>query len=160
MQPLFEAANLLTQEIERTKQHLVNLEQALAGLRPLITIDAATMALPYTNQDSGQTVEDVSVVVKSPAKSKRSSKVRATSPGPAQELPATNTKFWLSLMGRKKTSVQDLVYNAINKLDMEEWARPKLKMRAQTWIYSSVKSGLLSISADKDGGKLYQRKLA
>lgn len=160
MQPLFEAANLLSQEIERTKQHLSNLEQALAGLRPLITIDPATMALPYTNQDSGQTVEDVSVVVKSRAKSKRVSTVKSSSPGPTQKLPATNTKFWLSLMGRKKTSLQDLVYVAINKLEVEEWARPKLKMREQTWLYSSVKSGLLSTSADKDGGKLFQRKPA
>ena len=37
MQPIFEAANHIAQEIERTRQHLANLEQALEGLRPLIS---------------------------------------------------------------------------------------------------------------------------
>ena len=161
MQPLFEAANLITQEIERTKQHLVNLEQALAGLRPLITIDAATMSLPYTNQDSQQTVEDVSVVPEKPAKPKRSVKRDAKSESAqiaaADEIPATNAKFWQSLMGRKKMSLQDIVYTAIAKLEIEEWARPKIKMRAQAWLYAAVKNNLVLASAGKDGAKLYQR---
>ena len=42
MQTLFEAASHIAQEIERTRQHLINLEQALEGLKPLITVDAAT----------------------------------------------------------------------------------------------------------------------
>ena len=45
MQTLVEAASHIAQEIERTRQHLTNLEQALEGLKPLITFDAATTAL-------------------------------------------------------------------------------------------------------------------
>ena len=160
MQPLLEAANLITQEIERTKQHLINLEQALAGLRPLITIDAATMSLPYTNQDSQQTVEDVSVVQEKPAKVKRSAKLKPVSVAAADEIPATHAKFWLSLMGRKKMSLQDMVYTAITKLEIEEWARPKIKMRAQAWLYSAVSKNLVTASVGKDGAKMYQRVTA
>ena len=32
-------ANHIAQEIERTRQHLINLEQALEGLKPLITFE-------------------------------------------------------------------------------------------------------------------------
>ena len=164
MQPLFEAANLITQEIERTKQHLVNLEQALAGLRPLITIDAATMSLPYSNQDSEQTVEDVSIVQEQPTKVKRSVKKTpssvAVTVAVADEIPATNAKFWLSLMGRKKMSLQDMVYTAITKLEIEEWARPKIKMRAQAWLYSAISKNIVAASVGKDGAKMYQRVTA
>ncbi len=157
MQPLLEAASLITQEIERTKQHLVNLEQALAGLRPLIMIDAATMSLPYTNQNAQQTVEDVSVVQVKPAKLKRGTKSKPVSVVAADEIPATNAKFWLSLMGRKKMSLQDMVYTAITKLELEEWVRPKIKMRAQAWVYAAIKKNLVVSSVGKDGAKMYQR---
>lgn len=159
MQPLLEAASLITQEIERTKQHLVNLEQALAGLRPLITIDAATLSLPlpYSNQNAEQTVEDVSVIQVNPVKVKRVTPSKPVSAAVADEIPATPTKFWLSLMGRKKMSLQDMVYTAITKLELEEWARPKIKMRAQAWVYSAVKKGLVVASAGKDATKMYQR---
>jgi hypothetical protein len=164
MQPLLEAASLITQEIERTKQHLVNLEQALAGLRPLITIDAATMSLPYTNQNLEQTIEDVSVVLENPAKVKpsvkRGAKSKPASVVAADEIPATNAKFWLSLMGRKKMSLQDMVYTAITKLEIEEWARPKIKMRAQAWLYSAISKDLVTASVGKDGAKMYQRVTA
>jgi hypothetical protein len=56
------AGGHIAQEIERTRQHLTNLEQALEGLRPLITIDAATTALPFTTTAVVQTVEDASIV--------------------------------------------------------------------------------------------------
>jgi hypothetical protein len=62
MQTLVEAASHIAQEIERTRQHLTNLEQALEGLRPLITIDAATTALPFTATPQLQAVEDASLV--------------------------------------------------------------------------------------------------
>jgi hypothetical protein len=63
MQTLYEAASHIAQEIERTRQHLAHLEQALEGLRPLITIDAATNALPYTKSQAVQTVSDVAILV-------------------------------------------------------------------------------------------------
>jgi hypothetical protein len=62
MQTLLEAASHIAQEIERTRQHLTNLEQALQGLRPLITIDAATTALSFTATPPVQAVEDASIV--------------------------------------------------------------------------------------------------
>jgi hypothetical protein len=69
MQTLVEAASHIAQEIERTRQHLTNLEQALEGLRPLITIDAATTTLPFTATPLVQAVEDASIVnAKVPAK--------------------------------------------------------------------------------------------
>jgi len=81
MQTLVEAASHIAQEIERTRQHLTNLEQALEGLKPLITIDAATTALPFTATPPVQTVEDASIVnadvsVGKVAKSKRAAKVQ------------------------------------------------------------------------------------
>jgi hypothetical protein len=41
MQILVEAANHIAQEIERTRQHLLNLKQALECLKPLTTRDVA-----------------------------------------------------------------------------------------------------------------------
>jgi hypothetical protein len=75
MQTLFEAASHIAQEIERTRQHLTNLEQALEGLKPLITVDAATTTLTYSISSQAQTVEDLSVVnAEEPAKKKAKSK--------------------------------------------------------------------------------------
>jgi hypothetical protein len=62
MQTLLEAASHIAQEIERTRQHLTNLEHALQGLRPLITIDADTTALSFTATPPAQAVEDASIV--------------------------------------------------------------------------------------------------
>ena len=73
MQTLFEAANHIAQEIERTRQHLINLEQALEGLKPLITVDAATTTVTYTLASQAQPVEDLSVV-NATVKTKRKTK--------------------------------------------------------------------------------------
>lgn len=62
MQTLLEAASHIAQEIERTRQHLINLEQALSGLQPLITIEATTTTLSYTATSFNQSVEDASIV--------------------------------------------------------------------------------------------------
>ncbi len=78
MQTLFEAASHIAQEIERTRQHLTNLEQALEGLKPLITVDAATTTLTYSISSQAQPVEDLSVVnAEEPAKKKVKSKASA-----------------------------------------------------------------------------------
>ncbi len=62
MQTLFDAASHIAQDIERTRQHLANLEQALAGLKPLITRDANAMALPYEAVKADPVIEDIAVV--------------------------------------------------------------------------------------------------
>lgn len=62
MQTLLEAANHIAQEIERTRLHLANLEQALEGLRPLITIEAQTTTLSYNVSPEDHPVEDASIV--------------------------------------------------------------------------------------------------
>ncbi len=85
MQTLFEAASHIAQEIERTRQHLINLEQALEGLKPLITVDAATTTLTYSISSQAQPVEDLSVVnaevlPKKKAKSKLALKAKAENP--------------------------------------------------------------------------------
>jgi hypothetical protein len=97
MQTLVEAASHIAQEIERTRQHLTNLEQALQGLRPLITIDAATTALPFTATPVVQAVEDASIVtadvstgkvVKSPRIAKvKSAKSKTPTPKPVKSKP-------------------------------------------------------------------------
>ncbi|MDD4947914.1 MAG: hypothetical protein PHQ73_13680, partial [Gallionella sp.] len=127
MQTLFEAANQIAQEIERTRQHLTNLEQALEGLKPLITVDAATTTLTFSISSQAQPVEDLSIVnaeepVKKKAKAKAAVKVKAEKPkatkskaekeqvvvptpepvADAVKLPATGAEFWLKCLGRKK----------------------------------------------------------
>ncbi len=62
MQTLFDAASQIAQEIERTRLHLANLEQALAGLKPLITLDANAMALPYEATKADPVIEDIAIV--------------------------------------------------------------------------------------------------
>lgn len=94
MQTLVEAASHIAQEIERTRQHLTNLEQALQGLRPLITIDAATTALPFTATPVVQTVEDASIVstevaAKKVVKPKQKAKTKSAKSKPVIAVPAS-----------------------------------------------------------------------
>jgi hypothetical protein len=70
MQTLLDAASHIVQEIERTRQHLINLEQALSGLQPLITIEATTTTLSYTATSFNQSVEDASIVTAEAPKKK------------------------------------------------------------------------------------------
>lgn len=63
MQTLIEAASQISQEIERTRQRLANLEQALEGLRPLISFESSATVLPFVKSSPIQTVEDVFVVM-------------------------------------------------------------------------------------------------
>lgn len=91
MQTLFEAANHIAQEIERTRQHLINLEQALEGLKPLITVDAATTTVTYTLASQAQPVEDLSVV-NATVKTKRKTKSKPTEEVKPEETKAAKTK--------------------------------------------------------------------
>ena len=181
MQTLFEAANHIAQEIERTRQHLSNLEQALEGLKPLITVDAATTTLTYSISSQAQPVEDLSVVnaeepAKKKAKPKSSTKTKAEKPTvdkpktakeqvvapepvPVVEpvkLPATGGEFWLKCLGRKKATVTQLADAALKKLKLDDSAKNVMATRAKAWAYTAVKKGDLIAAGMRDGSKLFQ----
>jgi hypothetical protein len=181
MQTLFEAASHIAQEIERTRQHLTNLEQALEGLKPLITVDAATTTLTFSISSQAQPIEDLSVVnAQEPAKKKAKSKVAVKAkaekpkaagkakvtkepvvqePVPAVEpikLPATGAEFWLKCLGRKKSTVAQLADAALKKLKLDDSAKNVLATRAKAWAYMAVKKSYLIEAGMRDGSKLYQ----
>jgi hypothetical protein len=153
MQPIFEAVNHIAQEIERTRQHLANLEQALEGLRPLITLDAATTALPYTASTRTEHIEDISFVHAQVSADKIIKPKRAQ---PAK-LPSTGAELWLSCLARKKLSLGELVDEALKKLDLDETAREVITNRAGAWLYAAINKGVLMPVGTRDGHKLYKR---
>jgi hypothetical protein len=165
MQPLIEAAHLIAQEIERTRQHLANLEQALEGLKPLITIDAATATLPYASTTGAQPIEDVSIVQeRNPTAGKSKPKVKITnkaakakSLAKTTELPSTGAELWLACFGRKKLGLGELVDAAMLKLELDESARAVITNRAGAWLYAAVKKGVLVPAGTRDGTKLFKR---
>jgi hypothetical protein len=171
MQTLFEAANQISQEIERTRAHLSNLENALAGLKPLMGIDVASPALGYA---VAQPVQDVSFVharvinaeTVNPKRAEKSVKVkskaseklpRASKIANPKRLPATDTAFWLACFGRKNLGLADLVDTALNKLELDASARDVIKTRASAWLYGAVRKGVIKAVTTRDGKKLYQR---
>ena len=184
MQTLFEAANHIAQEIERTRQHLTNLEQALEGLKPLITVEAATTTLTYTITSQAQPVEDLSVVTaavpaKKRAKAKLAVETKAETTKPVKtkaikakaakekavapeavvvpvKLPATGAELWLKCIGRKKVTVAQLADAALKKLKLDDSAREVIATRAKAWAYVAVKKGSLVVVGDRNGSKLYQ----
>jgi hypothetical protein len=160
MQTLFEAANQISQEIERTRAHLVNLENALAGLKPLMGIDVASPALGYA---TAQAVQDISFVqahvinaeTVKPKRAERSEKtLKVTNP---KRLPATDAAFWMACFGRKNLGLAELVDTALNKLELKESARDAIKTRASAWLYGAIRKGGIKTVATRDGKKLYQR---
>ena len=173
MQSLYEAASHIAQEIERTRQHLATLELALEGLRPLITIDAAANALPYTKAQTVQTVSDVSIVRDEAAESQTSKPTRkaavaknkpsklpqprrSAKPGKAVSLPKTGADVWLRALGRGKVGLDGVINHVMAALSLEASARPVIRNRAGAWLYSAAKSGVVKATAGKDGSKLYQ----
>jgi hypothetical protein len=184
MQTLFEAASHIAQEIDRTRQHLVNLEQALEGLKPLITVEAAATTLTYAITSQSQRVEDLTVVnADAPAKRRAKSKssvepeaedtkpaktrgrkakvvhAEAVVPEPAAEpvkLPATGAKLWLKCIGRKKVSVAQIADAALKKLKLDDSAKDVITSRVKVWAYLAVKKGELVVAGTRDGAKLYQ----
>ena len=174
MQTLFEAASHIAQEIERTRQHLTNLEQALEGLKPLITVDAATATLTFSISSQAQPVEDLSVLdAEVPSKKKtkskstvkfdgdnfKASKAKIVVPETQAEpikLPATGAELWLKCLGRKKVTVAQLADAALKKLKLDDSARNVIVTRAKAWTYSAVKKGGLIEAGMRDGSKLYQ----
>jgi hypothetical protein len=187
MQTLVEAASHIAQEIERTRQHLTNLEQALQGLRPLITIDAATTALPFTTTPPVQSVEDVSVVnvevpgkkvvklkrTAKPVKAKAQTQAAAKAVIPKKtkakierslnqtvKVSQTGAELWLSCLGRKKLSTTELIEEAMKKLDLDASSRVVIANRARAWLNASVKGGTVSAAGMRDGINLYKRTVA
>jgi len=179
MQTLFEAANHIAQEIERTRQHLMNLEQALEGLKPLITVDAATTTVTYALSSQAQPVEDLSVV-NAKVKSKRKTQSKPTEEAKPEgakaakakvpkakaveakvaaepvKLPATGADLWLKCLGRKKVTVAQLADAALKKLKLDDSAREVITTRAKAWTYIATKKGDLVVAGTRDGSKLYQ----
>ena len=179
MQTLFDAANHIALEIERTRQHLINLEQALEGLKPLITVDAATTTVLYTLASQAQPVEDLSVInaavpAKKNSKSKlavgsktgktkavktKATKAKADTPEAAAapvKLPATGAELWLKCIGRKKVTIAQLADIALKKLKLDDSAKEVIATRVKAWAYIATKKGALVVVGDRNGSKLYQ----
>ena len=102
MQTLLDAASHIAQEIERTRQHLINLEQALSGLQPLITIEATTTTLSYSATSFNQSVEDASIVTAEVPMKKASQPKSLKKAKPAVVVPAKESRA-------KKTPLKDAV---------------------------------------------------
>ncbi len=174
MQTLVEAASHIAQEIERTRQHLTNLEQALAGLKPLITVDAVTETLTFAMPSTAQPIEDLSVVnaeaparkkakpkltIKAKVKNTQTGKPKVITPPPVVEpvkLPATGATLWIKCIGRKKSSVNQIVDAALKKLKLDDSARVAITNRATSWAIGAAKKGILVTVGTRDGYKLYQ----
>jgi hypothetical protein len=176
---LSKASNHLAQEIERTRQHLTNLEQAFDSLKPLISIDAAPAPLPNATSPA-EPVEDIAVVnVEVPAKKAVKSKSTAKDKKvklkaeakeakeakeavveaiaePMVKLPPTGAELWLKCIGRRKVSVSQIADAALTKLKLDDSARSVMTTRAKAWVYAAVKKGDLIAAGTRDGHKLYQ----
>ncbi len=187
MQTLFDAASHIAHDIERTRQHLANLEQALAALKPLITRDANAMALPYEAAKADPVIEDIAVVeapvvipvvvvsqaavvapkkaakkstkkVAKKAVSKKVSKVPVKGPiKTAPAVPSTGKAIWLSALGKKKLTVEEIVDAAMTNLDLPDAVRPVISNRATAWLYPSIKAGVIQQAGTKDGRLAYRR---
>lgn len=131
MQTLLEAASHIAQEIERTRLRLINLEQALSGLQPLITIEATTTTLSYTATSFNQSVEDASIVTAKvpkkrapPSKLVKKAKTKASRSGKeanAEKTPPKATaKKKLDISSKPGAKVKP-----VSKTPVE--ARPKAK---------------------------------
>lgn len=155
MQTVVDAAAHIAQEIEKTRQHLGNLEQALAALRPLISVSLDTPTLTYNSADL-QTIEDVSVV--KPARKKKTNAVKATKikPAPALTLPKTGAELWLKCLGKKKLTVNDLADSAIKKLGLTDDAQFAIRNRAAAWLNAAAKKNQVRVSTNKAGLNVYQ----
>jgi len=158
MQTLYEAASHIALEIERTKQHLHVLEQALEGLRPLVNRAAPAQALPYAKQAGAAAVQDVAVLEPRTARALpvRSKSGRRKLPEKASALPKTGAQVWEAALGRKKSSLDDVVNQAIVDLQLTPASRSVLRNRAGAWLFAAARKDAVKISVGKSGKKLYQ----
>lgn len=176
-----DAASHIAEEIERTRLHLANLEQALEGLKPLMTIDVSMTTLSYRQVGEVLPVEDAFIVhatktktkaARAPKAVKRVAKVepKATikvdvanksKPHSAAAKPAgiasTGATFWMKCAGRKAFSSGDLTDAALAQLSLDASAKGILANRARAWITASLKQGVLLTAGTRDGINLYKR---
>ena len=168
MKSIFDAANALTHEIDRTRQHLAQLEHALAGLKPLMGEDAPAKMLPFSSTQLAQSaavssplvarvINAETVKVKTSVKKARSQKAKEKEIIEPAKVPATGADLWLSCIGRKKFSVVELVDLAIKKLELDDSARVVVTNRAGAWLHAAVKKGTLTNAGLRDGSRLYLR---
>ena len=190
MQTLLEAASHIAQEIERTRQRLTNLEQALDGLKPLISFESSATALPpFVKSSPSQAVDDVFIVTpvesdvavvqpKKTAKAKSSKakppkiamsakievkptkSANPTKPTNPVEIPSTGGKFWLSCLGRKKLTANELIDTAVVKLGLDESARVVIANRARAWLNAAAKAGVVVSNGERDGLKVFGKAIA
>jgi hypothetical protein len=166
MKSIFDAANSLSLEIERTRQHLAQLEQALAGLKPLLARADSTKLLPLNIGNFNKSAIDVAplkahvinaeTVSVKPSTKKKRLKAEVEIKAPA-ELPKTGSELWLGCVGKKKFTLVELVDLAIKKLELDDTARVVITNRAGAWVYSSIKKGVLTTAGVRDGVKLFIR---
>ena len=182
MQTLVEAAGQIAQEIERTRLRLSNLEQALDGLKPLISVETATTTLTFAMSAPMQPIEDLSVL-NVPAKKKANPKLKVESTtgkvSPIEtktakvkavkeqavvqasvvspvKLPSTGAELWLKCIGSKKVTVIQITDAALKKLKLDDSAKQVIATRAKAWVYAAAKKGDLIEAGMRDGSKLYQ----
>jgi len=177
MQTLVEAAGQIAQEIERTRLRLSNLEQALDGLKPLISVETATTTLTFAMSAPMQPIEDLSVV-NVPVKKKANPKLKVESTtgkvSPIEtktakeqavvqasvvspvKLPSTGAELWLKCIGSKKVTVIQITDAALKKLKLDDSAKQVIATRAKAWVYAAAKKGDLIEAGMRDGSKLYQ----
>jgi hypothetical protein len=181
MQSVLEAASHIAQEIEKTRQRLVNLEQALQGLRPLITLEAPSTALSYSEPIPMGTVEDASMVAPTPKKKiavKAKTKPKATVKGKLQaqadsdvvsdavaevpsgvfpsNIPATGVELWRKALGRKKLTLDQITLAALKLLQLDKGAKTTIRNRAGAWLHVAVKNGQVRAGVNAAGLKEYQ----
>jgi len=154
MQTVLDAAAHIAQEIEKTRQRLADLEQALAALRPLISVSIDTPTLTF-NSTVLQTVEDVSVI-KTTRKKKLSPGKAASVKPKAVTLPKTGAELWLKCMGNRKITVNDVAASAVNKLGLSDDAMLVLRNRAAAWLNAAAKKNQVAVSTNKAGLNVYQ----
>jgi hypothetical protein len=165
MQSVLEAAAHIAAEIEKTRLHLSNLEQALEGLRPLITVELPGKVLTLEQSSDIQSVEDVSVVKH--ARNKRVSKkpVSKSSPSKATQIskpsarvvmPKTGNEVWVKALGRKKLTSNELCEAVLANLGLGEESKFTIRNRAGAWLNAAVKKEKISASVNQSGLKVYQ----
>jgi len=184
MQTIMDAASHIAEEIERTRLHLANLEQALAGLKPLMTIDVSTTTLFYSQVDEAQPVEDAFIVQEAKTQSKaakprkaqpvQAETVTATATAPSSakttqkmpkaalpeampaSFPPTGAEFWMKAVGRKAFSSGALTDAALKKLSLDASAKAVMANRARAWITASLKKGALVAAGMRNGIHFYK----
>lgn len=189
MQTLLEAASHIVQEIERTRQRLANLEQALEGLKPLISFETSATVLPFVKSSPVQAVEDVFIVMPvgpdvAAVQPKRTAKAKSSKAKPPKigasakvevkptksakpakptkpvEIPSTSGKFWLSCLGRKKLTTAELIDTAVLKLGLDESSRAVIANRARAWLNASAKAGVVVSNGERNGLKVFGKAVS